>query len=131
MTFDDLDFRDPITRFLSDNSLCVPLGQVVFFILLISGCLLVHKHKLGLLIAYCFVFYWGFVFNSDFFIDLLGGTSQGLYSYTFFGVFMVVMCIIGFFTEKKISDLAIFKEQERKPRSLIIRQSDRRVKAPE
>jgi hypothetical protein len=92
-----IDFQDPITSFLSDKSLSVPLSQVLLFTLLMTLCLLFGRHKLGLLVSYSFVFYWGFVFNRSYFIDLLGNTTTGLYTYTLFGFLMAVLAIIGMF----------------------------------
>ena len=89
------DFQDPITAFLSDKSLSVPLGQVLLFAFLLTLCLLFGRHKLGLLISYAFVFFWGFIFNRGYFIDMLGNTSMGLYVYTLFGFIMAVLAIVG------------------------------------
>lgn len=92
-----LDFQDPITAFLSDKSMSVPMSQVLLFTLLMTLCLLFGRHKLGLLVSYSFVFYWGFVFNRSYFIDLLGNTTTGLYTYTVFGFLMAVLAIVGMF----------------------------------
>ncbi|MBT3921748.1 MAG: hypothetical protein HOF21_04140 [Nitrospina sp.] len=90
-----IDFQDPITAFLSDKTLSVPLGQVLLFALMLTLCLLFGRHKLGLLISYAFVFFWGFIFNRGYFIDMLGNTSMGLYVYTLFGFIMAVLAIVG------------------------------------
>ena len=90
-----IDFQDPITAFLSDKTLSVPLGQVLLFALMLTLCLLFVRHKLGLLISYAFVFFWGFIFNRGYFIDMLGNTSMGLYVYTLFGFIMAVLAIVG------------------------------------
>ncbi len=92
-----MDFQDSVSAFLSDKSLSVPLSQVLFFTLLMTLCMLFGRHKLGLLISYAFVFFWGFVFNRSYFIDILGNTTLGLYSYTLFGFLMAVLAIIGMF----------------------------------
>ena len=89
------EFRDPISAFLADTTLSIPLGQVLLFTLLMTLCLLFGRHKLGLLLSYAFVFYWGFVFNRSFFIDLLGNTSSGLYIYAFSGLVMAVLAVFG------------------------------------
>lgn len=91
------DFHDPLTSFLSDKSLSVPLGQVLLFALLLTLCMLFGRYKLGLLVSYSFVFFWGFIFNRSYFIDLLGNTSIGLYTYTVLGFFMAVLAVIGMF----------------------------------
>jgi hypothetical protein len=91
------DFQDSITFFLSDKSLSVPLSQVILFTFLMTLCMLFGRHKMGLLVSYSFVFYWGFIFNRNYFIDLLGNTTFGLYAYTLFGFLMAVLAIIGMF----------------------------------
>jgi hypothetical protein len=88
-------FQDPFSAFLADQTLSIPLGQVLFFTLLMTLCILFGRHKLGLLISYVFVFFWGFIFNRSQFVDLLGNTSSGLYIYGLSGVVMVVLAVTG------------------------------------
>ncbi|KMP12128.1 hypothetical protein UR09_01740 [Candidatus Nitromaritima sp. SCGC AAA799-A02] len=93
----ELDFRDPVTRFLSDKSLSVPLSQVLLFAFLICLCMLLGRHKTGLLVSYSFVFYWGFVFNREYFVNILGQTTGGLYLYMTFGFLMFVLVVFALF----------------------------------
>jgi hypothetical protein len=88
-----------VTGLLSDINFFIPAGQVMFFVLLNSFCLLFGKYKLGLLISYCFVFYWGFVFNHNHFIDMVGNTTWGMMIYLFSGAFMLLIAVIGFFNQ--------------------------------
>ncbi|MBI5749123.1 MAG: hypothetical protein HZA00_08355 [Nitrospinae bacterium] len=90
-----------IWEFLNDKSFSVPLGQLVVFVVINSFCLLFGRYKLGLLLTYCFVFYWGFLFNKDYFVDMLGNTNWGLYLYAISGIAMSVTAIVGFFQESK------------------------------
>jgi hypothetical protein len=87
--------QDPFSAFLADKTLSIPLGQVLLFTLLMTLCMLFGRHKLGLLISYSFVFFWGFVFNRSYFVDLLGNTSSGLYIYSLSGLVMAVLAVIG------------------------------------
>jgi len=84
-----------ITNFLNSSEFSIPLGQVVLFALLSSLCLAAGRHKLGLLVSFSFAFYWGFIFNRQYFISLIG-ESTGLYIYSFCGLIMLVLAIIGF-----------------------------------
>lgn len=59
--------------------------------------MLFGRHKLGLMVSYAFVFFWGFIFNREYFIDLLGNTSSGLYIYALFGFGMAILAIFGMF----------------------------------
>lgn len=95
-----VDFRDPITKFLADKTLTIPLGEALLLLSLLMFCLLFQRHKLGLLIAYSFVFYWGFIFNLDYFTNILTGNSAGLYGFFFFGFSIVVLALIGFFQKE-------------------------------
>jgi hypothetical protein len=92
---DTLTFENPFTAFFSDKSLSVPLSQVMLFALIITLCMLFGRHKMGLLVSYAFVFYWGFIFNRPYFIDMLGNNTMGLYAYTIFGFGMAVLSIVG------------------------------------
>ena len=44
------DFNDPISSFLADKSMSVPLGQVLLFAFMLTLCLLFGRHKLGLMV---------------------------------------------------------------------------------
>ena len=95
-----VNFQDPFTAFLADKSLSVPLSQVMLFALVITLTMLFNRHKLGLLVSYAFVFYWGFIFNRTYFIDMLGNNTTGLYVYTIFGFGMAGLAIVGMFKKE-------------------------------
>ena len=88
-------------EFVSDQRFSVPLGQVIIFVVVNSVCLLMGRHKLGLLVSYLFVFYWGYFFNREHLTDALGSTQWGLIVYIFAGVLMVIMTILGFFRDSR------------------------------
>ena len=94
---DTLKLENPFATFFSDKSLSDPLSQVMLFALVITLCMLFGKHKMGLLVSYAFVFYWGFIFSRPYFIDMLGNNTMGLYAYTIFGFGMAVLSIVGMF----------------------------------
>ena len=48
------DFNNPISSFLADKSMSVPLGQVLLFAFMLTLCLLFGRHKLGLMVSYAF-----------------------------------------------------------------------------
>ncbi len=79
--------------FLADLNLTVPLNQIVIFAVLSAFCLISGKHKVGLLAAYGFLFYWVFILNQGFFMKLLEKTAGGVYIY---GALGFVMALIGF-----------------------------------
>lgn len=86
MRFENMDFRDPVSAFLADHSLCIPLGQVFSLTIMMSLCLLIKKPKLGLLISYSFVYYWGFMFNESFFHRYVGKCLKRVLCLLFFGI---------------------------------------------
>ncbi|MBZ0156688.1 MAG: hypothetical protein K8I29_10840 [Alphaproteobacteria bacterium] len=89
-------------RFFTDTStLTIPFGQMLIFVVINSFCLLLGKYKLGLLVSYCFVLFWGFISNREFFIDTFGQTTWGLIIYVLSGIVMVVVLIIGFFQSSR------------------------------
>jgi len=90
-----IDFRDPITAFLSDKTMSVPMGQALIFMTLICLCMLFGRFRLGLLISYMFVYYWGFVFNRSYFVDILGQSTFGMYAYTISGFLMIGLAVMG------------------------------------
>jgi len=92
---DTIDFRDPLTAFLSDKTMSVPMGQAMIFVVLICICMLLGRFRLGLLVSYMFVYYWGFILNRSYFVDILGNTTIGMYAYTLSGFLMLILAIIG------------------------------------
>jgi len=82
---------------MQGDRLSVPFGQMVLFVLINSFCLLFGRYKLGLLVSYGFVLYWGFIINRDFFVDRFSQSTLGLVVYALVGIAMVIIFIIGFF----------------------------------
>ncbi len=87
--------------FAGSEFFAIPFPQMLVFVILNSFCLLFARYKLGLLLSYCFVLYWGFIYNREFFIDKFGNTTTGLVLYAFAGIVMVVIFIIGFFQSSR------------------------------
>ena len=86
-------------QLVSEQSLPIPLGQSLITFILISICLILGRFKLGFLICYGFIFFWGFVGNRLFFLDLLGGSGMGMLFYVFTALFMSLAMLFGFFHE--------------------------------
>jgi len=84
-------------QFFSGKEFSVPLWEVGFLVVVNSLCLLLGKHKLGLIVSYFFVFYWGFIINRGYFVDVLGNMTVGLYIYGICGIAMAVVVIVGLF----------------------------------
>ena len=93
-----MEEANQVLEFLTTKNISIPVVQMVLFIVVISISMLANKIKFGLIATYAFVFYWGFVFNRDFFINAVGDTSWGLYAYVFFGLGLAVLAIITFFS---------------------------------
>jgi len=88
-------------EFFHSNQLAVPLAQMLLLLALSSVCLFLRRIKLGLLINYLFVLYWGFLSNQEFLASHnLNGT---LFTATYFlvGMALVVVAVISFFAEGK------------------------------
>lgn len=83
-----------ISFFADMDGFSVPFGQIVLFVTINSFCLLFARYKLGLLTSYCFVLYWGFISNREYFIDRFGDTSWGLIIYAIAGVLMIIIFLI-------------------------------------
>jgi len=90
-----------IVNFFSDKQFAIPMWEVMFLVVINSLCLLLTKHKTGLLVTYLFVFYWGFVFNRKYFVDLLGQMTWGIYIYIVLGAVMALVIIISFFVRNE------------------------------
>jgi hypothetical protein len=92
-----------LLQFFSDKDFAVPLWEVILLVLINSICLLLGRHRLGLIVSYLFVFYWGFIFNSTYFVNMMGYFAWGLYIYAISGVVMAIIFLISFFVKTRIS----------------------------
>ena len=86
---------------LDGRELAIPVWEVIFFVVIVSACLLLGRNRMGLVASYCFVFYWGFISNMTNFSTMLGSTSWGMPLYVFSGFLMFIVAITGFFVESK------------------------------
>ncbi len=92
-----------LLQFFSDKDFSVPLWEVILLVLINSICLLLGRHRLGLIVSYLFVFYWGFIFNSTYFVNMMGYFAWGLYIYVISGLVMAIIFLISFFVKTRIS----------------------------
>lgn len=90
-------------QFLIEKEFSVPLLEMIIFVIFNSVCLLFGRFRLGLLISYCFVFYWGFLFNMEYFVNMLGNTTWGMFIYAISGFLMFVVAILGFLLQSSTS----------------------------
>jgi hypothetical protein len=95
-----LEVGDSAMGFLTDGSLCVPIAQMAFLLAILVVCMITARHKLGLLVTFCHVYYWGFLFNRGIFVDVFGNTLRGLLFYLISGFLLVSTSIYAFFFSK-------------------------------
>jgi hypothetical protein len=96
-----MEILNAVSSFLSEKEFAIPLWEVIVFVIVISLCLLFGRNRLGLIISYSFVFYWGFVSNMTHFSEMLSHNSWGMPLYIFSGFLMFIVAITGFFVESK------------------------------
>ena len=96
-----MEFLSNFNNFLSSKEITIELWQFILFLVINSFCLLGRRFKLGLLASYCFVFYWGFIVNTTYFFEILGGKPQWLVIYALFGFSMLIIFIVGTFLEEQ------------------------------
>jgi hypothetical protein len=89
-----------LLQFFSDKEFSVPVWEVALLVFINSICILFGRYKLGLFISYFFVFYWGFMLNRPYFVDILGNMTFGLYLYVAAGIIMTIVIIIGLFIKR-------------------------------
>ena len=86
--------------FFRDNSLMVPLWQMSLYTLLIAGCLLWRRYRLGLSISFIFCFYWGFIANRVLFIGNIQGTERFSWPFLLYlggGLIVIAFSVFSFF----------------------------------
>jgi len=95
-----MDFLWTVYGFANDTTFAVPVAQVALLVAIISFCLLLGRHRLGLVITLSFVFFWGFVLNRGYFLDALGALKWGLQIYILAGFLMIAMIVLGLFVQR-------------------------------
>ena len=83
-------------EFFADKVFFISFGQIVFMFLACFLCLLYGKYKTGLLVSYFFIFYWGFVSNRLYWMELFGDSGIGLMMYFFSATYVALMGVISF-----------------------------------
>ncbi len=86
-----------IIEFFTGKEFSVPLWEVALLVVINSICLLLGRHRLGLIVTYFFVFYWGFILNRGLFTDMLGNMTCGLYLYGSSGIALGAVFLVSFF----------------------------------
>ena len=79
---------------LHSYELVIPAWQMVFYVIVISFCLLSTQYKVGLIITYSFSLYWGFVLYWG---DVVGSFSSypgAVTLYIVSGLLVVILMII-------------------------------------
>lgn len=84
-------------EFFSNKVFFISFGQIGFMFLVCFLCLLYGRYKTGLLATYFFIFYWGFVTNRIYWMELFGDSGIGLMLYFFSGTTIALMGVICFF----------------------------------
>jgi len=81
---------------LSTVQIGVPLHMVLFYIAIISICLLLGRTQLGLAVSFLFVFYLGYFYNRALFLDAVRGSTVGSLIYTGLGFVLIILALISF-----------------------------------
>jgi len=69
----------------------IPVWHVALYVICISICMLSHSHRLGIVVSYGFVFYWGYILNAATFAET--GNPAFQTAYTIFGFVIVLFAI--------------------------------------
>lgn len=87
-------------EFLSMNEFSIPVAQIVSYVFISTLSFFFRRYKMGLMVSFSYVFYWGFVHGSEIFIDKMGKATPGLIIYLFCGLMLAVLVVVGFFREE-------------------------------
>lgn len=90
-----------VFNLIASQEFAVPLWEIIAYIMITSLCLLFGKHRLGLIIAYSFVFYWGFISKLEEFFSINAQYNWELPLYVFSGFLMFVVALVSFFVQAK------------------------------
>jgi hypothetical protein len=95
-----MDLLNDLTGFFMDTTFSVPLAQMVIFVGLVSVCMLLGRYRFGLVVTLAFVFFWSFVLNFRYFVDLLNTVRWGLQLYALSGLLLFAMILMGLFLQR-------------------------------
>ncbi len=87
-------------NFSATTEFTIPIVQIIFYMFLNTFCFFFRKYKLGLMISFAFVFYWGFIHSSSSFVDMMGSLTLGFFVYLFSGFLIITLALVGFLQEK-------------------------------
>lgn len=76
--------------------LTIPMNEILICVGLVAVLFLFSRFKLGLSIAFCFTFYWGFIQNRDLFFVNLETSSPYLILYFASGVALIGFALFSF-----------------------------------
>ena len=76
--------------------LAIPDSQLFICIGLVVLLFLSSRVKLGLSLAFCFTFFWGFIENSDLFFVNLESSSPYVVLYFISGIVLIVFTLLSF-----------------------------------
>jgi len=76
--------------------LTIPMNELLICAGLVGVLCLFSRFKLGLSIAFCFTFYWGFIENKDLFFVNLETSSPYLVLYFASGVVLIGFALFSF-----------------------------------
>jgi hypothetical protein len=91
---------DPVA-ILSEVEMGVPLNLIISYVTIISICFLLNRIQLGLTVSFLFVFYIGYFYNRALLLDAIEGSAIGTLIYTGFGLIIIILSIISFFSSHK------------------------------
>jgi len=87
---------------LFEGAISVPMYQITFLLVVMTVSLLFGYLKLGLLLCYVFVFYWGNIFNIS---AIIGSADPNTSSVSFlfigFGLIIAFLAMLGFLLNKE------------------------------
>ncbi len=82
---------------LGEVSLGIPAWQMGIFLALVSLFMLQSRIKLGLIVTYLFVLYWGFILHGPSFVATAAGIPWALTLYVVCGMATAFLTLLSFF----------------------------------
>jgi len=95
--------HDALTEFWSivrEAEISAPSLEVLFLLVILSVCLLFKATRVGLLVAFLFVYRWGFLFFQE---NFTGDQYAFVYGYLVFGVLVVLLTIVSVYRQRVTS----------------------------
>jgi len=96
-----MEMTNSLSQLYSGGTLSLPLEQFVILIGISFFCLINGRHKMGFLLSYFFIYYWGIIMNRSYWLGLFEGSWAGMVFMIAVGLSFAMAGLLGVFQKER------------------------------